>query len=188
MAGWSVACWLGPQRLAAEVRMLLPDLAQTWHLVADPATLPEAVLDGSVELLVDAAMLDAATPLEATVDAVERVIAAGGALRRVVSVVTTAWLGVDGDEREAMRCAAVVGHSRAQALRRAANGITVNTIALATAFRTGEIPAGAPLARSVGSADLANALAFFADPESHYITGQTLNVCAGTTVLSSMSV
>jgi hypothetical protein len=187
MASWSTACWLGAPALAREVQELLPDLAETWR-IADPVALPSQALDGSVELLVDAAVLDAATPLEAAVDAVTRVLAAGGALRRVVSVVTTAWLGVDGDEREALRCAAVVAHSRAQALRRAAGGVTVNTIALATAYRTGDVPAGAPLARSVGAADLANALRFFADPESHYITGQTLNVCAGTTVLSSMSV
>jgi 3-oxoacyl-[acyl-carrier protein] reductase len=188
MATWSTACWLGPPGIAEQVRTLLPDLAETWQVVADPVLLPERVVDGSVELLVDAAMLDHRAPLEATVAAVDRIVATGGALRRVVSVVTTAWLGVDGDEREAMRCAAVVGHSRAQALRRAASGVTVNTIALATAFRTAEIPAGAPLARAVGIADLANALEFFADPESHYVTGQTLNICAGTTVLSSMSV
>jgi NAD(P)-dependent dehydrogenase (short-subunit alcohol dehydrogenase family) len=188
MATWSTACWLGPEDVAVQMRELLPDLAATWHVAKHPKALPRAAGRGEVELLVNAAVLDAGTPLEAGIAAVDRVVGARGALRRVVSIVTTAWLGVDGDEREAMRCAAVVAHSRAQALRRAADGITVNTIALATAYRTGDVPAGAPLTRAVGMHDLANALQFFADPESHYITGQTLNICAGTTVLSSMSV
>ncbi|MEO8654561.1 MAG: SDR family NAD(P)-dependent oxidoreductase [Ramlibacter sp.] len=115
---------------------------------------------------------------------------------RVVMMSSRAVVGVPGRTSYSATKAGILGLSRTWALELAADGITVNVVApgpiRTTAMFHGVIPAGSdkerqlaasiPVRRLGEPADVARAVAFFADPANSYVTGQVLYVCGGSSV------
>lgn len=115
---------------------------------------------------------------------------------RVVMMSSRAVVGVPGRTSYSATKAGILGMSRTWALELAGDGITVNVVApgpiRTTAMFHGVIPAGSeqerklaasvPVQRLGEPADVARAVAFFADPANSYVTGQVLYVCGGSSV------
>ena len=91
--------------------------------------------------------------------------------------------------------AGMLGMARTWALELAPHGITVNVVApgpIRTDMFFDVVPEGSeqerqlaasiPVKRLGESADVARAVAFFADPANGFVTGQVLYVCGGTTL------
>ena len=91
--------------------------------------------------------------------------------------------------------AGMIGMARTWALELAPEGITVNVVAPGPirtdmfydvvekdSAKEQRIAAGVPVKRLGESADVARAVAFFADPANGFVTGQVLYVCGGTSV------
>jgi hypothetical protein len=107
----------------------------------------------------------------------------GGA--RVVAVGSRDWLGWPTRPRMAAQAAGLIAAVRSLALAHGRAGITVNAVIGLPPVDDGPRPlTGEP----VGAEDSAATVAFFLDPRSAYITGQTLHCCGGASLLSSMSV
>lgn len=119
---------------------------------------------------------------------------------RVVQIGSRMMLGRSGRTVYGMVKAALLGMSRSLALELAPHGITINMVSpgpIETPFfrenhppgapQTERVLAGIPVGRIGAPDDVANAVKFFLDPSSGFVTGQNLFVCGGGSVGSSVS-
>lgn len=117
---------------------------------------------------------------------------------RIVSIASRAMLGLPSRTAYAAAKAALVGATRSWATELAQHGITANIVAPASVDtplwqqlnppegpRRARILAGIPMGRLAQPEDVAQAVAFFLDPRSGYVTGQTLFVCGGQSMAAS---
>jgi 3-oxoacyl-[acyl-carrier protein] reductase len=114
---------------------------------------------------------------------------------RIVNISSRAHLGKTHRTAYSASKGGILSMGRVWALEMAGNGITVNTIApgpIRTELfervnppgmpRTQEIIDSMPVGRLGEPADIANAVAFYMDDRSSFVTGQTLYVCGGITL------
>ena len=117
---------------------------------------------------------------------------------RIINISSRAWLGFKGQSNYAASKGGVVSLSRTLALELAKYQITVNTICPGIIntplFENNPQEVKDNLmklqpTRSIGEPkDIGYAVAFLADENSSYVTGQTLFVCGGKSLFSSLSV
>lgn len=116
---------------------------------------------------------------------------------RIVNIASRAWLGSVGQANYAASKGGIVSLTRSLALELAPYGITSNCVApgfidtpmtrsLAPHVWT-KLEAAQPGGKAGKPEDVAYAVAFLADSRAQFITGQTLYVCGGKSVLSSLS-
>ena len=111
---------------------------------------------------------------------------------RIVSIASRAMLGLPARTAYAAAKAALVGATRSWAAELAPHGITANVVAPASvdtplwqtlnptgSARRGKILDSVPMGRLATPEDVAQAVAFFLDARSGYVTGQVLFVCGG---------
>jgi NAD(P)-dependent dehydrogenase (short-subunit alcohol dehydrogenase family) len=119
----------------------------------------------------------------------------GAGFGRIVNMSSRAALGKELRTSYAAAKAGLIGITRVWALELGARGITVNAIGpgpIATELFTRANPADSPRTRAIIESvpvgrlgqpeDVANAVGFFLDARSGFVTGQTLYVCGGLTV------
>jgi NAD(P)-dependent dehydrogenase (short-subunit alcohol dehydrogenase family) len=157
--------------------------------VIRPALLAEVKTE-DVEALVSLHLSSAIVLMQAVLPSMK---AAGHG--RVVLVSSRAVLGLPTRTAYSATKAGMLGMARTWALELAADGVTVNVVApgpIRTDMFHDVVPAGSekerqlaaavPVKRLGEAADVARAVAFFADPANGFVTGQVLYVCGGTSV------
>jgi 3-oxoacyl-[acyl-carrier protein] reductase/2-[hydroxy(phenyl)methyl]-succinyl-CoA dehydrogenase BbsC subunit len=115
---------------------------------------------------------------------------------RIINISSLEYLGLPGKIGVAAAQAGIFGLTRAAALEVARDNITVNNLVLGDIVADGTLSdeektvlAGSIPVKRVGSlADVAYAVAFFADEKAKYVTGQTFFICGGKSAYFSMSV
>jgi 3-oxoacyl-[acyl-carrier protein] reductase len=153
-----------------------------------PASLEEVTLDDLDKVV--------SLNLRCTIQCAQAVVPGMKARRygRIVSISSRAALGKELRTVYAATKAGLHGITRTWALEWGRHGITVNAIGpgpIATELfkrvnpadspRTKAIVEGVPVGRLGTPADIAHAVAFFADPRAGFVTGQVLYVCGGMT-------
>ncbi len=117
---------------------------------------------------------------------------------RIINISSRAWLGWPGQANYSASKGGVVSLSRTLALEMAKHKITVNCIAPGI-IRTplfDQLPeetqknllALQPVGRMGKPDDIAYGVMFFASDDSSYVTGQTIFICGGKSIYSSLSV
>lgn len=114
---------------------------------------------------------------------------------RVILLSSRAALGLATRTNYSATKAGMLGMARTWALELGADGITVNVVApgpirtdmfydvvQAGSDKERQLAASVPVRRLGEAADVARAVAFFADPANGFVTGQVLYVCGGTSV------
>jgi NAD(P)-dependent dehydrogenase (short-subunit alcohol dehydrogenase family) len=161
--------------------------------VIRPALLPEVKLD-DLDALVELHLGCAIQLVQAALPAMRE-----ARFGRVILLSSRAALGAQTRTAYSATKAGMLGMARTWALELAADGITVNVVApgpIHTDMFYDVIPAGSERERQLAASipvrrvgepgDVARAVAFFADPENSFVTGQVLYVCGGAS-LGSLS-
>lgn len=161
--------------------------------VIRPALLPEVKLD-DLDALVELHLGCAIQLVQAALPAMRQ-----SKFGRVILLSSRAALGAQTRTAYSATKAGMLGMARTWALELAADGITVNVVApgpIHTDMFYDVIPAGSERERQLAASipvrrvgepgDVARAVAFFADAENSFVTGQVLYVCGGAS-LGSLS-
>jgi len=157
--------------------------------VIRPALLPDVQLD-DLDALVELHLGAAIQLAQATLPAMR-----ARRFGRIVLLSSRAAVGLATRTSYSATKAGMLGMARTWALELAGDGITVNVVApgpVRTDMFHEVVPAGShkesalaaavPVKRLGEAADVARAVAFFADPANGFVTGQVLYVCGGTSV------
>ena len=154
-----------------------------------PALLPDVELD-DLDALVE-------LHLGAAIQLVQAALPAMRARRfgRIVLLSSRAAVGLATRTSYSATKAGMLGMARTWALELAGDGITVNVVApgpIRTDMFHEVVPAGSDKERALAAsvpvrrlgepADVARAVAFFANPDAGFVTGQVLYVCGGASV------
>ncbi len=157
--------------------------------VIKPALLPEVELD-DLDTLLDLHLGCAIQLVQAALPAMR-----AKHFGRVILLSSRAALGLATRTSYSATKAGMLGMARTWALELGADGITVNVVApgpirtdmfydvvQAGSDKERQLAASVPVRRLGEAADVARAVAFFADAQNSFVTGQVLYVCGGTSV------
>jgi 3-oxoacyl-[acyl-carrier protein] reductase len=178
---------------AAAARKIASTFAVTTFVhnagIIKPALLPDAKLE-DFDMLAELHVASAVQLTQAFLPAMK-----ARQFGRIILLSSRAALGLATRTAYSATKAGMMGMARTWALELGADGITVNVVAPGP-IRTDmffdlvqkdsdqerRLAAGVPVRRLGEPADVARAVAFFADPANGFITGQVLYVCGGTSV------
>jgi 3-oxoacyl-[acyl-carrier protein] reductase len=158
--------------------------------VIRPALLPDAKLE-DLDALMELHIGCAIQLVQATLPAMKE-----RKFGRVILMSSRAALGLQTRTAYSATKAGMMGMARTWALELAPEGITVNVVAPgpieSTEMFHAVVPKGSEQQRKLADSipvrrlgqpeDVARAVAFFADPQNSFVTGQVLYVCGGTSV------